>query len=75
MPSVIFSQNKFNRPSITVTLLLKGTRCLGMGNLGYKKRLKVFDIRLLGWKHVLKVEYDGPHKFSSKLTRGFPFTL
>ena len=26
-----------------------------------------------GWKDVLKVEYNDPHKFASKL-RGFPFT-
>ena len=27
-----------------------------------------------GWKDVLKVEYNDPHKFASKLG-GFPFTL
>ena len=27
-----------------------------------------------GWKDVLKVEYNDPDKFASKL-RGFPFTL
>ena len=27
-----------------------------------------------GWKDVLKVEYNDPHKFASKLP-GFPFTL
>ncbi len=27
-----------------------------------------------GWKDVLKVEYNDPHKYASKLC-GFPFTL
>ena len=30
-------------------------------------------MHIYGWKDVLKVEYNDPHKFASKL-RGFPFT-
>ena len=34
----------------------------------------VFLYNAYGWKDVLKVEYNGPHTFASKL-RGFPFTV
>ena len=33
-----------------------------------------FLYNVYGWKDFLKVEYNGPHTFASKL-RGFPFTV
>ena len=46
-----------------------GTRCLGSVELVF-----VFYKNAVGWKDVVKVEYNDPHKFASKLS-GFLFTV
>ena len=49
-------------------------RCLGSDELVVEKRFKPFVLNANGQIDNLKVEFNDPHKFASKL-RGFHFTL
>ena len=45
-----------------------------IGRVGLHKAFITICYKMHGWKDVLKVEHNDPHKFASKL-RGFPFTV
>ncbi len=55
--------------------IFKGTRYLDRAIWAKQKRL-LYELKWneYGWKDVLKVEYNDPHKYASKLC-GFPFSL
>ena len=53
---------------LMVNLYLKGTRCLGLDELVFKKRL----MKCTWLRDILKEEYNDRYKYNSKL-HGFPF--
>ena len=45
-----------------------------IGRVGLEKHFLTVCYKMHGWKDVLKVEYNDPHKYASVL-HGFPFAL
>ena len=73
IPSFLNNKNPTYIPTHTC---IKGTHCLGSGELVFERRLKTICNKMhgYGWKDVLKVEYNDPrNNYASKL-HSSPYT-